>query len=136
MTEAQLRSLLTQWVKRLGLDRWDLELRIEECEDSGALMEAERSVTYERSVIRCQPWVLTGEIPDDVMQLELTPQRIEACLVHELLHCHTRDMSNLADAVVGQLHRDAYSIFDSAVRRAEEQLVDRLAVALVDAFSS
>lgn len=135
MTEGQLRSLFTQWVNRLGLERWDIELRVEDCETSSAYMECERSVTYERAVIRCQPWVLTGQVPDDLLQLELTSQRVEASLVHELLHCLTRDLRNVAETVDGQLHRDAFSIFESAVMRAEEQLVDRLAVALVHAFS-
>lgn len=134
MTEAQLRSLFERWVPRLGLERWDLELRVEDCESDVAYMEVERSFTYERAVIRCQPWVLTGQVPDELMTLRLTPRRIESSLVHELLHLHTRDLVKVANTVDGQLHRDAFRIYDDAVDRAEEQLVDRLAVALVTAF--
>ena len=138
MTEKQLRDLLDVWKGRLGLGRWLLVLELGGCGDATAYMEVNRSASYERAVINAQPWLLgVGEVPEGVMIRgeHLTDEFVEACLVHELLHLHTRDMCAIVrDDCDGLVHPDAYRQLDLAMHRAEEQCVDRLAVALVQAF--
>lgn len=139
MTEKQLRDLLDVWKGRLALDRWLLVLEVGACSDATAYMEVIRSTSYERAVIHVQPWLLgDGEPPEGVVIRgeHLSDEFVEASLVHELLHLHTRDMCAIVrDDCDGLVHPDAYRQLDCAMGRAEEQCVDRLAVALVKAFA-
>lgn len=138
MTEKALRELLTVWTKRLGLDDWRILLHVGGCEEKSCYMETSRSVSYERGVIYCQPWLFgDGEAPEDVMirGADLTDDFVESSLVHELLHLHTRDVRAIVrEDLDGQVHRDVYTVLNAAMERAEEQCVDRLAEALVRAF--
>lgn len=135
MTEAQLRDLLTEWAQRLGLDRWHLKLVIGGTDEATSYMETHRSGYYERGIIYVAPWLLgDGEVPDNVMEREPDDRFIEASLVHELLHLHIRDLRAVVrDDLDGQVHRDVHVQIEKAAERAEEQCVDRLAVALVRA---
>ena len=138
MNEKRLRELLTTWQRRLRLDDWRILLHVGGVEDADAYMETRRSTTYQRGVIYCQPWLLGKGTPGDVMisGQDMTDDFVEASLVHELLHLHTRDMRAIVrDDLDGQVHRDVYTVLEAAMARAEEQCVDRLAEALVRAFS-
>lgn len=139
MTEKGLRVLLEVWKKRLGLDGWRILLHVGGVEAEHAYMETSRSVSYERGVIYCQPWLFgDGEAPKDVMIRgdDLTDDFIESSLVHELLHLHTRDMRAVVrEDLDGQVLRDVYTVLNAAMERAEEQCVDRISEALVRAFN-
>jgi hypothetical protein len=56
---------------------------------------------------------------------------IEITIVHELLHCAVRDLMETGDLVRSDLSSMVLSVWDGAWRRAEEALVERLALALV-----
>lgn len=134
--ERWLRRRMHVWQGRLGLQRWDLTLRVEACEDEHSYMEVERSVYYERALILVAPWVLTGEQPDGVVDVELTPARVDAKVCHELLHLFTTGFrAILEDDLDGMLHRDVDTIVRATFRREEERMVDRLANALAGAFA-
>lgn len=133
MTEPRLQQLLAEWTRRLGLERWEIDLRVEPCECETAYMEVERSFLYERATIAVAPWLMgQGDWPADCMR-RASPHHVEETLVHELLHLHTRDIMRAGREADGQMHRDAYTIYEQRLEDAEEQLVDRLAVALVRA---
>lgn len=135
MTETSLHKLLNTWKQRLGLSQWQIELK-PGCDDEDSFMEIQRQAQYDRAVIFYQPWLLTGEAPPGVIDLTLTDQMIEEKLVHELLHCYTAGMVGvIQDDIDGMLHRDAHTIMTEVFRREEERCVDRLAHALVCAFS-
>lgn len=139
MTEPQLWELLEVWKARLGLERWLVILEVGGADDDSCYMETHRSTTYERAVIRVQPWLLgKGEAPPRTMirGAHLTDAFVESSLVHELLHLHTRDMRAIVrDDLDGQVHRDVYTVLEAGMARAEEQCVDRLAEALTRAFA-
>lgn len=140
MTEKQLREKLEVWKKRLGLQEWWVVLEIGGVSDKTSYMEVQRSPHYRRGKISVSPWLLgLSGTPEDVMIQgdNLTDKFIEECLVHELLHLHTRTMAAVVrDDLENQLHRDVYYQVGQAHDRAEEQCVDELAIALVRAFSN
>jgi hypothetical protein len=136
MTEAQVRRLIETWAKRLGLERWRIEVTVGTCESESAYMEVNRSTVYERATLTVASWVVgVGNRPEPVIAVPLTEDFIEACVVHELLHLHTRDLRAVVrDDCDGLVHPDAYRQLDATAERIEEQTVDRLAEALVRAW--
>lgn len=66
---------------------------------------------------------------------EQTPAWQRHTLVHELVHCHLAQLTELV-ADIGQagLTRSAAAVADAAVAHSVEQVTDRLAIALVDRF--
>lgn len=135
MTDRDLRHLLSVWQERLGLDLWRIELRVG-CELETSFMEIHRQSSYERAIVYYQPWLLDGELPDSVIDFDLTDGVVEEKLVHELLHCHTIGMvAVVRDDIDGQMHRDVETVMLAAFSREEERCVDKLAQALVKAFS-
>ncbi len=133
MTERELVKLLGVWKSRLGLDNWQIEMSIGGCESDCSYAETHRSTTYENAHIYFQPWMLgKADVPADLIIKQVSDYDIEKTLVHELLHLHTRDMHGVTvDDTDGLLHRDVHEQLRNSFRRAEEQMVDRLAVALV-----
>lgn len=138
MTFEDLTKLLDIWKIRLGLSDWRIILTLGGCEDETAYMEVEHSITYQRAVIHINPWFIgVGEVPKDVLMRDfLTDDFVESSLVHELLHLHTRNLRiiirNDLEGVVG---RETYEQMKNSMGRADEQLVDQLAEALVKAFN-
>jgi hypothetical protein len=135
VTEAEVRKLFEVWAGRLGLDRWWLKVEIGSPEEADSIIEVNRSTVYERAVITVPPWVVgQADRPDSVLGLD-GDDRIEASVVHELLHLITRDLVAIVrDDCDGLVHPDAYRQLDKAIHRIEEQTVDRLAEALVRAW--
>lgn len=132
MTEKRLRELFTLWQSRLGLDHWEIEVIMGDVGDDGAYMDCHRSVKYNRARIHVQPWVLSNKPPNNVLIRDFTPQVIETSAVHELLHCSTLHMTAMVqDDLDGQLHRDAFSMFDRGFDRQVELYVENLSQALV-----
>lgn len=141
MNFGQLQELRVVWMERLGLQNWriNMELRAE-LDDSGAYMEVQRSDVYERATVRVPQWLLDSRmpVPDDIMmRTSITDNFIEVALVHELMHLYFRDLRRIiSDDIYGILGREAYGVLQSSANRAEEQAVDKLAEALVKAFTS
>lgn len=139
MTEKQLRDAFDRWQHRLGLDLWQITISIEPCETDSILMECRRSSSYDAATIAVQPYVLTGKIPGTVTDrpvADLSDTYLEMKVVHELLHCVTRDLRYVEDLYDRQLHPDAWRAVEQAYKRAEESTVDRLANALTRTWSS
>jgi hypothetical protein len=135
MTEQEIRDCVSEWQARLGLDQWLLEVRFEEPENETAAMECHRSNQYEQAALIIKPDLVEWEKPEDWFGPALDSFFLEKSIVHELLHCHTRDIRYVEDMYEEQLHRDVQSVVEAAYVRAEEQMVDRLAVALVRAWN-
>ncbi len=133
----ELEVLLKVWKSRLGLDTWRIKLIFGGVQDETSYMEVEHSIYYERAVINVSPWFVgQGEIPEDALMRDaITDDFVEASLVHELLHLHTRNIKSILKHDVKDLvNRDLYEQLMNAMERHEEQTVDRLAEALVRAF--
>lgn len=67
--------------------------------------------------------------------LERADATIITTIVHELLHGAFRDMRGLIDRLCGQIHRDAWQVWNAQRVHEEERLVDRLSrtIAALDA---
>lgn len=137
MTEKRLQELFTKWQARLGLGLWDIEMRVEPCQEDHSYMEIKRSVSYNNAVISVAPWVLTGAMPEGVVNLTLTDERIETKVVHELLHCSLARMRAIVqERLDGLLHRDVLAVIDETYGDAEENAIENLAQALVRSWGS
>lgn len=139
MTEARLRRLVHTWAGRLGLEKWRILVEIEAHDDGTCSASTHRSRTYDAATIVFQPWIVGRQPPptDWPGRAWTSDDEIERTVVHELLHCCLRDCREAAlGPVDGQIHRDAFNVFEAGWRYAEEQVVDRLANALVDAWAA
>lgn len=137
MTTKQLEQLVEKWQHRLGLDLWDIHVVVAAWDDPH-YAELRRSVSYDRAILQVQPWVLEGGIPprEDMLQVAMSAQFVETCVVHELLHAVLRDhLALVQDDLDGLLHRDVLATVEKAYHRINEQTVERLARALVLAWS-
>lgn len=127
----QLYHLLVRWQRLLGMERWDVRLQVEDIGEG--FMQVERQTSYERAVIKVSPSLITRTTTPDQIPLELTDDRIEQILVHELLHCRLTDLISIVyDDLDGMLHRDVHDIVAAHTEREEERFVDALASRLVD----
>lgn len=137
MTEKKLNELVALWKHRLGLDLWDIEVVIEDFDDP-IYADLQRSVSYDRAVLRIQRWAAQEKAPprDDMMPMKITPQFLETFIVHELLHAVHRDYTAvIMDDLEGFLHRDVQEMLERLMKRIDEQHIDRLARALVLAWN-
>lgn len=135
MTKQEILVCVSEWQSRLGLDQWLIEVRFEEPESLTSAMECHRSSQYEQAALIIKPELIDWEMPENWCGPTFDSFFLEKSIVHELLHCHTRDIRSVEDMYEEQLHRDVLSVVEAAYIRAEEQLVDRLAVALVRAWN-
>jgi len=135
MTREEIIALTSEWQARLGLDQWMIDVRFEEPEEETAAMECHRSSQYEQATLVVKPDLVDWAKPEEWFGPELDDFFLEKSIVHELLHCHTRDIRRVEDTFEEKLHKDVYEVVEASYVRAEEQLVDRLAVALVRAWN-
>lgn len=140
MTEAQISKMFKTWQHRLGLDHWHIEVSFTDMpgEDGElALMECHRSECYDRANIKVQPFVVTGDWPAicDEPRGDDYELYVEIKVVHELLHCHMRDVRFADVDIEGMLAPAANDVYQGVQKRCEEQVVDRLAHALVKAWN-
>jgi hypothetical protein len=133
MTETGLALLLDLWKKRLGLESWIIEMKVGEIDEPGSYMEVDKSTQYERAVLYVAPFTLgAGDVPKEALAIPITDEFVEASLVHELLHLVLRDVTIIVrQDLDGSLHPYALEQVQNAAMRAEERVVDKLAVALV-----
>lgn len=126
VTQSNLERLVARWKPRLGLDGWRIHVLISaaalEEEDSAA--EVQPADHYRRARIVVAPDALDRPASTDLEEL----------VVHELLHLATRDIRQTALELQGQVHRDAFAMYELAFERSLEGEIDRLAIALVAAF--
>jgi hypothetical protein len=129
-----LEQRVHAWQKRLGLEAWRIDVRVEACDTSTCYAQIARAGDYKDAVLSVQPWLLgDGRGPDTVMHPDVAQdrQRVEEIIVHELLHLAVQPMRRVVDTLDGQLHRDVARVFDDSLDQAEERVVDELARALV-----
>lgn len=138
MTEDKLKALFKLWQGRLGLNLWDITIKVEPFgdDDNSVIMSCGQSKNYETAIIKVQPWALTEKPPSTWMGNSgiFVKHQVEKSVVHELLHCVLKRLAHWEDLVGGQLHRDVASVVQEAHDQATEATVDALAVALVRAF--
>jgi hypothetical protein len=137
MNKDKLQALFDLWQKRLGLETWDIQLKFDQTSDGKleTVMECCRSEHYDEATIVIQPYVLRGKVPDGVdTHRELTDKFIEKEVVHELLHCVTRDFCYCTTSFEKWIPPVAIDAAQEVIERADEQMVDRLATALVRSF--
>lgn len=109
MTQKQIERLVKDWQKRLRLDHW--EIRIDWNSQAASIAENERSNFYDSAIIRLGTAWPTW-----------SADYAEQTIVHELLHCHDRDLQQAVKALEGDQTWATHEI---------EGLVDRLAMVLV-----
>jgi hypothetical protein len=137
VTEETITAMVELWQQRLGLSLWSVHVEFIEQESSHATNE--RSTQYDRATLQFGRHLLTddGQLPGDGTMTITAVDRerfIESTVVHELLHCVFRDISDVPDLIESQLHRDVDSVYGRVFDRVTEQTIDKLAVALVRAF--
>lgn len=121
MTRARLERTVRVWQRRLGLERWDVEINWDEACDEDANAATWRSSFYDRATIRwAEEW------------REWSPRKANEYAVHELLHLHLRDVDVVIGALEGQLHRDSYSLVDGRYEHEVEGLIERLTYRLIE----
>lgn len=138
-TLGEVRRLVARWAPRLGLLGYEVHVRAGDAEELGgcAAQVAVGVQDYREAVIELAPWAIGRAPYPEGMMVERdgwTPARVEATVVHELLHIAVKPMTRTLELIDGHLHRDSASILDRAHRAAEERVVDALAVALVEAW--
>ena len=126
MTRRELERLVTVWRRRLGLDRWAIAVEWREPEaggEHGARASTWRSNDYDEARIRFSPSALETA----------TDRELAVLVVHELLHCLTRDVEHVVE-LIGELELagDARRLLEESHRHHVEQAVDRLAYRLVE----
>lgn len=144
MTIEDLYGLVVLWQERLGLEQWRIAVILEEkvfLEDRRVFAKAQSSEYFDRTTLTFDKNIVeTGEF-DDCIEWDLIStgavsieDYIEETVAHELLHLVLRNVTEVSDLVRDDLTPAQKHIWDGAWRRAEEELCERTAVALVAAF--
>jgi hypothetical protein len=123
-TAKEVERVLAEWQRRLGLDRWDIEVAwTEPLNAEEAFAEIEAQNPYDVAVLR-----LSRAWPEWDRRL------LNATIAHELCHLLIRDLWLAAESVESFAPAEAWRVFKSRWEHHEEQSVDRLARMLVDRF--
>lgn len=120
MTKAQMERIVREWQRRLGLERWDLDVAWDPALE-GSDASTWRSDSYDRATLRFDPEWASWDV-------EFT-NRIVA---HELLHLLTRDVDVVVKDAQDQMHRDAGTLIERRYLHEIEGFVDRIAYRLVE----
>lgn len=111
------------WIQALNLTHWRIDIAIVDGFDD------------DRGVAACEPDddfnAATIKIHENVEMLLEPDQTLDYIVVHELLHCHLRDLDEVFTSAVGPLGYLASQGYRERWRHEEEQLIDMLAHVLV-----
>lgn len=126
LTPGALEDRARYWSNILNLDHWNFDFEIvEEVPDApNALARIEPSAQADRAAIQ-----IVADVEDRVD--EEAGFALDFALVHEFLHAHMRDCDEAASAMLGDLGYLASMGHRSRWTHAEENLVNRLAHAIV-----
>lgn len=121
MTDKQLLKLIEKWQKRLGLERWRINVDFDSPVSDSDNMQISRSKTYDDATITLNPeWRTWGSL------------KIEQLVIHELLHLVHRDIDYVMyELVDGQVSPASYEVIRKAYEFADEKAIDRMAHILI-----
>jgi hypothetical protein len=136
VTELELRRFFETWIERLGLQHWTIEIVVARLKPKTTTMRTTKSPNYDRGRVTVQPWVLTGKPPANWHQSpDMTfAEQIEATVIHELLHLLLWETSSAIYLLSEHAKRSAFDCAISVQESREENFVDRLSVALLNAI--
>jgi hypothetical protein len=136
MTERRLRKMFDDWIDRLGLGHWTIEVAVEKIKPATTTMRTTKSPHYDRGRVIVQPWVLTGTPPANWHKAAGVPfeRVIQETIVHELLHLLLWECSSAIYLLADFAKHPAFTTALAVQEHYEENLVDRLSVALVGAW--
>lgn len=122
MTEARLRKIFNVWANRLRIERYDLELRLNEVPDNPY---ADASVwvndDYEHAIVKFAPdWN------------DWTVEHANYIAAHELMHVVTNDLDATVRSITGYLSKDADDVFRDRYMHDLEATVDFMARRLLE----
>jgi hypothetical protein len=121
VTREQIEKLVADWIPRLGLEHWQVEIDWDkEPEVESSQAEVSWSASYDRAELHFR---------SNYGEWDL--RRAEQIVVHELLHVALRDLNMAGISVIGALEGPAAQIFSDWFDHELEGFVDRLAKALV-----
>lgn len=119
MTQLEIAELVDAWQSRLRLDHWRVTVEFEHMDDARA--KSDRHHQYDQATITFDSAELENE---DHLS-------VEALVVHELLHFHTRDVEGIAEAWEPVVHPDVAGQLADRLEHDLEGMIDRLAWILV-----
>lgn len=128
MTSRELHRLVRKWQRRLGLERWQIEIVIDaakwdaERDDDPRFAWCRHSVNYDSGEV----WINPHLAPDWEFK------KASETIVHELLHFTAREVEQASDLLERQVHRDVWTVFENQRTRSLEAMVDGLARRLVE----
>lgn len=116
MTRKQAEAIIRDWQDRLGLERWNIEIKWDEPAGEGNNAKTWRAGWYDDARMYFDPeWPTWSH------------EKFEQTTIHELLHLLHRGVDEAWNDVDGQLHRDAWSLADKRYLQEMEGFIDRLA---------
>jgi predicted metallopeptidase len=122
--KAQLRRVIKEWVRRLGLTHYNLEIAWdEEPDEPDAMASIWVSDNYDYATLRFRyDWM-----DHDV-------QELNRIVVHELVHIMSHEFAQASRSieVTGALSTDLRILWHDRCRDAEERMVDRLATRFIE----
>jgi len=105
--QEKVKPLVKKWHQRLGLDNWDIQLRIQRVIKDDAEIEAHCNVWTEGGHVVFI--TLTDETVDD-------PKKLESHIVHELLHVILDELAQFAYHNMPEDHHAWYTrLIETAV---------------------
>lgn len=125
MTDSEFCAMFGEWVKRLGLSHWRINLNLSvpaaEMETDSSIATVTTHGAYDEADIGfIEGW---SAWDDD---------KIERTMVHELVHLHLRDLDNMLDVASETMRPSGRKMFDALSHAAMENLVERMTNVLVD----
>lgn len=135
VTSISIEKWAETWIKRLGLETWDIRLMWPEDADYKSWLEVDDisfSEDQHAAVHRSRDYDSARMYFNPDYFHRWSPKQAEVAVVHELLHLVTRDIEHVLDMVDGMLLRDVEELVSRAHVHAVEGAVDRLAYRLVE----
>jgi hypothetical protein len=125
VTARAVQGILDRWVRRMGLERWKIELELvepsrETSPDEWADASIWRSNAYETAKIQLHPtW------------RSWSAEEAETHLVHELVHLWTRDMEEMLSIAEDQVTSAVFEVIRAAAMQRTEATVDLISRRLI-----
>lgn len=124
-------NLLEKWVPRLGMDAWEIDVRI----IKGKITSSSGINSSVGSVRNMMTYRATIEFSENYLfaPKELGRIDLERSVIHELLHIGFAEIVNIASDVLTRycVSSESASMYDEQFEGAEERLCDRLAISLL-----